>query len=435
MTSLKEVAQWLALIESSLPVPQDEKTVDEYVDILLTSHYKDDPYTDILVSAWARIQKLRLATTAKAAAPRDLATMQAFIKHLCDQKQTAQRTAAWYEQGKRILTASEIYSLFRSPRQRAQMVFSKVETQYRMTQPLAVRSEKMSAFDWGIRFEPVVKQIFELTCCGAAKFAGYPISSNSELTCCSAAKHACRIEELGRILHPTDPRVAASPDGLIVEGPLEILGDLIEIKAPVTREIGHGIPDEYYAQMQTQLEVTQSPACQYIEMKFASPYNASPMAEGPALYSGYIYIVNVPGQPTDDNLFPEDRLQYVYGDVNSDTVPDLGGELVERVPWRCLGWFHQVVPRRPDWWASIQPAINQFWLDVEGAKAGTFTIPPSTRQPKAIKQEAGTLPESFLAASPCTNPDTHDDNCSPSAHNLTPCADSQSPDQNSSENQ
>jgi hypothetical protein len=407
MTSLKEVAEWLGLIESSLPVPQDEKTVDEYAEILRTSKYSEDPLTDILVSAWERIQKLRLVQQ-----PRDRVQIQAFITHLCLQKQTAQRTLAWYEQGKRILTASEIYSLFRSPRQRAQMVFSKVETQYRMTQPLAVRSEKMSAFDWGIRFEPVVKLIFE-------------------------EKYTCHIEELGRILHPTDPRVAASPDGLITDGPDHILGDLIEIKAPVSREIGHGIPDEYYAQMQTQLEVTGARACQYIEMKFASPYNSAPMPQGPVLYSGYIYIIKIAGVPTDDNLFPEDRLEYVYGDVNSDEPPaDIAkGEMIECVPWRCLGWYHETVVRRPDWWASIQPAINQFWLDVEGARAGTFTIPPSTRQPKRPTTEAGHIPlEQTLGESPCTNPDIHADSCSPSEHNLTSCGNSQSLPHNSSVN-
>ncbi len=395
MASLKQVAEWLGLIESSLPVPQDEKTVEEYTNILLTSQYAEDPLTPILVSAWARIQKLRLAAEAISQAPRDLAAIQNFINELRANKQTAQRTQAWYEQGKRILTASEIYSLFRSPRQRAQMVFSKVETQYRMSQPLAVRSEKMSAFDWGIRFEPVVKQIFEY-------------------------RHKCVIEDLGRILHPTDPRVAASPDGLITSGPDSIIGDLIEIKAPVTREIGLGIPDEYYAQMQTQLEVTRARACQYIEMKFASPYNSAPQQEGPALYSGFIYLVNVPGVPTDENLFPEDHLDYVYGDVNTETEPlNLPGEVVERIPWRCLGWFHQIVPRRTDWWASIQPAINQFWLDVEGARAGTFTIPPSTRQPKKSKQGSDTLQESSPAAFLSMYPGTHDDSYSPSEHNLT----------------
>ncbi len=410
MASLKQVAEWLGLIESSLPVPQDEKTVDEYTQILLTSQYAEDPLTPILVSAWARIQKLRLVTEAAEEVPRDRNEIMKFIDSLRANKQTAQRTQAWYEQGKRILTASEIYSLFRSPRQRAQMVFSKVETQYRMTQSLAVRSEKMSAFDWGIRFEPVVKLIYEY-------------------------KHQCRIEELGRILHPTDQRVAASPDGLIVEGPDKILGDLIEIKAPVTREIGHGIPDEYYAQMQTQLEVTGARACQYIEMKFASPYNLSPQQEGPALYSGFIYLVNVPGVPTDDNLFPEDRLDYVYGVVNSETQPaNLPGEVVEKIPWRCMGWFHQVVPRRQDWWASIQPAITQFWLDVEGARAGTFTIPPSSRPPKKSKQVADIPQESSLDASLSTYPGTHDDSYSPSEHNLISGADSVNHAQSSSEN-
>lgn len=411
MTSLKQVAEWLGLIESSLPVPQDEKTVDEYTSILLTSAFADDPLTPVLVGAWARIQKIRLAAEAISQAPRDLGEIHKFIDELRGNKQTAQRTLAWYEQGKRILTASEIYSLFRSPRQRAQMVFSKVETHYRMTQPLAVRSEKMSAFDWGIRFEPVVKLIFE-------------------------KRHICQIEDLGRILHPTDPRVAASPDGLITQGPDHLLGDLIEIKAPVTREIGLGIPDEYYAQMQTQLEVTRARACQYIEMKFASPYNANIPVEGPALYSGYIYIVKISGTPTEENLFPEDRLDYVYGAVNSDTIPEnLPGEIVERIPWSCLGWFHQVVPRREDWWASIQPAIHQFWLDVEGARAGTFTIPPSTRQPKKSKQEVDTPQESSPDGCQSTYPGTHADSYSPSENNLTSSADLLSPVDSSSVSQ
>jgi len=406
MTSLKQVAEWLGLIESSLPVPQDEKTVDEYTQILLSSAYSNDPLTPILVSAWARIQKLRIAAEAISQAPRDLHQIQKFIDDLRGNKQTAQRTQAWYEQAKRILTASEIYSLFRSPRQRAQMVFSKVETHYRMNQPLAVRSERMSAFDWGIRFEPVVKLIFE-------------------------HHYQCVIEDLGRILHPTDPRVAASPDGLITQGPDNLLGNLIEIKAPVTREIGLGIPDEYYAQMQTQLEVTRARACQYIEMKLASPYNSALIQEGPALYSGYIYIVNIPGIPTNENLFPEDRLDYVYGGVNADEPPQ--GEIVERVPWRCMGWFHQTVTRRPDWWASIQPAIKQFWLDVEGARAGTFTIPPSSRQPKKAKletpsnfdliQESDTLQGSSPVVSPHTYPGTHVGSYLPSEHNSTSSAD------------
>jgi hypothetical protein len=365
---LSEISTHLGLIASSLPPVNDEKTIVEYKAILLRSldTLRDQSAIEIgvaLVEAWARIQHTLLVSSGNAQAFNRQETLD-FIRSLKGQKQTAQRTTAWYEQGKKILTASEIYSLFRAPRGRAQMVFSKVETNYRMSQNTAVRSDRMTAFDWGIRFEPVVNQIFE-------------------------HRHQCHIEELGRIMHPTDPRVAASPDGLITEGPDHLLGHLIEIKAPVTREIGLGIPDEYYAQMQTQLEVTGANACEYIEMKFNSPYNTgastpTQQPQGPPLYWGNIYLIKTMPQETEDNIFAEGILSYVYGPVNSNDQPQLEPtcQIVEIIPWKCMGWSHHVVPRRHDWWQSIQPAIEKFWEDVEGARAGTFIMPASTRAPK-----------------------------------------------------
>ncbi len=386
---LNEISSHLGLIVSSLPPINDEKTIQEYKRILSRSLDTLGDPTSIeiglaLVEAWTRIQQSLLvrATNSTVSHAEDRQSILDFINALKGQKQTAQRTTEWYEQGKRILTASEIYSLFRAPRGRAQMVFSKVESTYRMSQNHAVTSTRMSAFDWGIRFEPVVKQIFEF---GLRSFA----------SSCSATgefRHQCQIEELGRIMHPTDPRVAASPDGLITVGPDHLLGHLIEIKAPVTREIGLGIPDEYYAQMQTQLEVTGAKACEYIEMKFNSPYNTGgdktqPQPVGPPLYYGYIYLIKTPPAHSEDNIFAEGTLSYVYGDVNSDDMPELPQptcQIVEKIPWNCMGWSHHVVPRRTDWWESIQPAIEQFWLDVEGARAGTFLMPASTRGPKKV---------------------------------------------------
>jgi hypothetical protein len=371
---LTEVSTHLGLIVSSLPPVNDEKTIAEYKRVLLRSldSQPDSQATEVgiaLVEAWARIQQalLVLPKSQHFSIPDTLK----FINELKSQKQTAQRTTAWYEQGKRILTASEIYSLFRAPRARAQMVFSKVETIYRSSQNHAVTSDRMSAFDWGIRFEPVVKQIFE-------------------------HRHKCQIEELGRIMHPTDPRIAASPDGLISAGPDHLLGHLIEIKAPVTREIGLGVPDEYYAQMQTQLEVTCAKACEYIEMKFSSPYNTAPAnfqsSTGPFEYSGFIYLIKTPAQTSEDNIFAEDTLSYVYGPVNSQEQPELpaGASIVEVIPWYCVGWSHHVIPRREDWWHSIQPAINKFWEDVEGARNGTFIMPESTRQKKQTSSPSST---------------------------------------------
>ena len=147
------------------------------------------------------------------------------------------------------------------------MVISKTVPYESRNQSLATLSSRMSAFDWGIRFEPVVKQIYEY-------------------------KYGTTIKELGRLYHQTDKRCAASPDGLVYNCPKnERTGRLIEIKCPVTRIIDGKIPKDYYAQMQMQLHVTGLQLCDYVEAVFSSKYNNTPEREGVSLYNGFIAVI------------------------------------------------------------------------------------------------------------------------------------------------
>ena len=155
-----------------------------------------------------------------------------YLDELIGRKQVEQRTPEWYKQMTTIISASELGNLFGSAYQRAKFVVSKTLPYPMRSQPLATLSDRMSAFDWGIRFEPVVKQIYEY-------------------------KYSVTLKELGRMYHQTDPRCCASPDGLIYDCPKkERTGRLIEIKCPVTRIANGSVPKEYYDQMQMQLHVT-----------------------------------------------------------------------------------------------------------------------------------------------------------------------------------
>jgi hypothetical protein len=116
--------------------------------------------------------------------------------------------------------------LFGSAYERGKLVLSKTEPPPPRNQPLAIPSDRMKPFDWGIRFEPVVKQIYE-------------------------DKYGVTLKELGRLTHPIDPRCSASPDGLIYDCPKnERTGRLIEIKCPATREVDGKISKKYYWQIQ-----------------------------------------------------------------------------------------------------------------------------------------------------------------------------------------
>jgi hypothetical protein len=221
----------------------------------------------------------------------------------------------------------------------------------------------MNAFDWGIRFEPVVKQIYE-------------------------HKYGATIKELGRLVHETDPRCSASPDGLVYDCANHVrTGRLIEIKCPVTREINDTIPKDYYSQMQMQLHVTGLQHCDYVEAVFSSKYKNSNniKQEGPSQYNGNIALIRYAELQGDQEFY------YAYSPINcsEDWTPTLEEEeeVIEIIPWKLMEWSEHLVARSEEWWQSLKPVMDAFWEDVGKAKKGEFTVPESTRAPKKPKEE------------------------------------------------
>jgi hypothetical protein len=260
-----------------------------------------------------------------------------------------------------ILSASELGHLFASPYERGKFVLSKTEPPAPRYQPLAIPSDRMMAFDWGIRFEPVVKQIYE-------------------------EKYGVTLKELGRLVHPVDPRCSASPDGLIYDCPKnERTGRLIEIKCPVTRELDGKISKKYLWQMQMQLHVTNLKYCDFVEAVIVSKYNNTVHQEGPSHYYGYVAVIRYAEMKGDQEFY------YVYSPINcdSDWTPEIKEEeeLIEITPWRLLQWSEQLVVRSEEWWASLKPMMDTFWEDVEKAKQGLFAAPESSRTTKKTKEE------------------------------------------------
>lgn len=282
------------------------------------------------------------------------------LDDLLGRKQIEQRTPAWYAQMATILSASELGHLFASPYERGKLVLSKTVPPQPRYQPLAIPSDRMKAFDWGIRFEPVVKQIYE-------------------------HKYGVTIKELGRLVHPVDPRCSASPDGLIYDCPKgERTGRLIEIKCPVTREVDGIISKKYLWQMQMQLHVTQLQYCDFVEAVIVSKYNNTVHQEGPSHYYGYVAVIRYAEMKGDQEFY------YVYSPINcdSDWTPEIKEEeeLVEITPWRLLQWSEQLVVRSEEWWTSLKPVMDTFWEDVEKVKQGLFVAPESSRT-KKVKEE------------------------------------------------
>ena len=183
----------------------------------------------------------------------------------------------------------------------------------------------MSAFDWGIRFEPVVKQIYNY-------------------------KYNTTIQELGRLLHPTDPRCSASPDGMIVSQ--ERYGRLLEIKCPITRVVGDGIPFDYWCQMQVQMEVTGIDECEYVEVKLDSLHGTATDLSGA---EGFVWLLQHPVTCV---------MKYAYTEAELE-----GYEIVEKIPWRLNKMYAATVTRDRGWFQNTAMARESFWESVTNARA------------------------------------------------------------------
>jgi hypothetical protein len=268
------------------------------------------------------------------------------VKQLKELPQIPQRSQEWFENYGKVLTASEFSALFVNNKRRRDLVYSKSHpTQDTYSFRHACPTDEMNAIGWGIRFEPVIKQILE-------------------------TKDKCLIYEPGRIQHPTNTHLAASPDGIveIAHSPQQ-LGRLIEIKCPYSRVIGKEIPSDYWIQMQIQMEVTDVDECEYIEANLISKRanQSGPLDLSGTTFTGTVYLLKQTvedGEPFD--------YKYLYGHIGSSEMPELpeGYKCVEVIPWGLKSWHRILVQRDRNWYEGTKPWQEAFWQDVAAAKKG-----------------------------------------------------------------
>jgi hypothetical protein len=171
------------------------------------------------------------------------------------------------------------------------------------------------------------------------------------------------------------PRVAASPDGLIVEAAdPKLVGTLVEIKCPPTRIINDKIPFDYWCQMQLQMEVCDRPSCEFVEVKFKElDEGVKPSQE----LHGWIIL-----EGNQESM----ELRYIYSDK---ATGDEGWVEVERYQWEVTQLRRVTLARDPVWFQASQGDLEAFWKDVEGARQGTWTPPPPLRPKKAAPEPSG----------------------------------------------
>lgn len=282
------------------------------------------------------------------------------VDSILNRPQIPQRTMEWYEQAQKLLTASEFSKLYGSEREYANLVLSKAFPQpiANVNPKFAAPTQEMNSFDWGIRFEPVVKNTF--------------------------SKHwSVDIVDSGRIVHSKDAKVAASPDGILrhcIKNP-EKTARLLEIKCPISRVINETIPFEYWCQMQIQMEVADIDECEYLEVKIESKTARQLEYKKPETshFEGTIWLMN-----------KDMEYRYAYIQEEKGKFETENWSVYETIPWSVAHYYHTVVQRDRKWFESTAPIREQFWKDVESARQGTFTVP----KPLAPRKKACLIQDS-----------------------------------------
>ena len=285
--------------------------------------------------------------------------------------QTTQKSGAWHAEAREILSGHEFGALcVGSASERAGVIQKKCAPPAVRAAAAAPEGEDaddetpeqtvflsgengLSAFKWGWRYEPVARQLFETLVAQSPVYDG-----------------------LGRVKHQSLPRLGASPDGLITEGPRA--GRLLEIKCPISRIIDGKIPIRYYCQMQLQAEVCDVDAVDYVEVQFGILSSPDLLKQAKQPRIGTV-CVTAPTPDADPSTYT-----YEYSPLFEATdagytemqewSPSADRVVLERTQWYVKDWFTTTVMRNRRWWTEVGfPAYTQFWEEVDALKASGFT--------------------------------------------------------------
>ena len=336
-----------------------ETVLDLLEDEATTAEERDEMTDNVLVAAtqWFKAQKGALIASLDPL-PEPL------LQQLTKREQVAQHSADWYAQRRNRLTASEFSQILDG--RRGALLKQKTAPEgegadsFGSTVALAQEDGEMTPFSWGHRFEPVVRAIYEQEIAG-------PGSVN---------------DSLGRFTHRSIPYLSASPDGIVMKGPLR--GRLLEIKAPKSRQPGDFVPYEYYVQMQIQLEVADLEAVDFIEAQFQQRH-ATALSEEDAValhhaaWKGRVRVITNTVIGTLRYLYsePVEDLEEVM-DQKEPTLEE-DEAVVEDSIWWLKALYPRTVLRNPTWWSTVaEPAASTFWAEVEAKRKDTIELVPAS---------------------------------------------------------
>ena len=227
-----------------------------------------------------------------------------------------QRSEEWYNIRKSLITASDFAQALGKGK------FGTVTQFYKNKCGYEDKKLDMSipALQWGVRYEEVANMFYK-------------------------KKMNVEVHEFGILQHPDISYIGASPDGI------SNMGIMLEIKCPWRRKCTETIPEQYYYQIQGQLEVCNLEECDYLECYIVEYEDKEEMVnDGKIKYKGVVVEMDNGG--------------YRYGEID-DTEYSVMGEYRRIYYYGIREYFMKRVKRDRNFFGDILHQITEVWKNVE----------------------------------------------------------------------
>lgn len=261
--------------------------------------------------------------------------------------QPDQRTPAWYEFRHNLITASSAWKAFKSQSTINQLVVEKCKP-LDLTKYDGVNTS--TPMHHGNKYEDVSIMFYE-------------------------ALYKTKVKDYGCIQHDKHTFLGASPDGINVDPSSDRYGRMVEIKNPTTREIT-GIPKEdYWIQMQLQMETCDLNECDFLETSFKEYEDEeSFMNDGSFIYNennelkGVIAYFMKNGKPLYEYmpLYISEDEHNIWFNATMEKHKEL--TWVKNIYWRLHQYSCVLVLRNKSWFQSAVYEIEAVWKIIENEK-------------------------------------------------------------------
>jgi hypothetical protein len=279
-----------------------------------------------------------------------------------------QRSIEWYEIRNKLFSASNIWKLLSTESQYNSLLYEKCKLfDTQKIETYSNISNYNTSLNWGIKYEPVTMMVYE-------HMFHTTVSTN-----------------YGCIPHEKYP-IGASPDGIVNDIHSEKYGRMVEVKNIYNREIT-GIPsNEYWIQVQIQLETTGLQYCDFVETRFKEFPDYDTFQASNISYKGVILYL-IPVISSFDAPVVENK--FIYMPLNIIETEEIEKwkqtqvsmyntyTLSETIYWYLDEISCVLIERNPYWFEQFVPIIKSAWQTVEKEKIEGFEHRcPQKRKPK-----------------------------------------------------